>query len=166
MVRIYHLTRPPQSRLACSIIIYALFSPFSLHSPDHFTDHSEDHTEDQPKKGKKIPRSSKTICENASFAPGPVMLSGEQDSVSAAAHLASCLQLSGLAACKTLGAHACIQVFRRRPGCAHFFERASRASLALGAKDAGAGSERGKGEPGRAGHWNRKRPSGAGAFVL
>jgi len=53
MVRIYQPTRPPQSRLNCSIIIFALFPPFSLHSTDHFADHSEDHSEDQPKKGKK-----------------------------------------------------------------------------------------------------------------
>jgi len=73
------------------------------------------------------------MCENASCAPGLVIVAVEPDSVPAAAHLASYLQLPGLAACKTLDAHACIQAFRRR--CARFFERASRAGRALGAKD-------------------------------
>jgi len=58
--------------------------------------------------------SSKTICENASCAPGPVIVAGEPDSMPAAAYSASCLQLPSLAVCKTLGAHLCIQAFRRR----------------------------------------------------
>ena len=69
---------------------------------------------------------SQTICENASCAPGPVIVTGEPDSVPAAAHPASCLQLSSLAVCKMLGAHSCIQAFRRQ--CACFLnERAGRA---------------------------------------
>ena len=54
MLHIHQLICPPQSRLACSIIIFALFFPFSIHYLDHVADHSEDHSEDQPKKGKKI----------------------------------------------------------------------------------------------------------------
>jgi len=44
---------------------------------------------------------------------GPVMVAGEPGSAPAAAHSALCLQLLILAACKTLGAHARIQAFRR-----------------------------------------------------
>ena len=43
----------------------------------------------------------------------PVMVAGEPDSVSAAAHSALCLQIPSLVVCKTLGAHARIQAFRR-----------------------------------------------------
>ena len=96
------------------------------------------------------------------------MVAGEPDSMPAHAHLTLCLHLSSLAGRKTLGAHARIQAFRRQ--CARFFERASLVGWALGVKTGqigpGAGSERAKGEPGRAGRWERKRPSDACAFVF
>jgi len=44
---------------------------------------------------------------------GLVMVAGEPGSVPAAAHSVLCLQMPSLAVCKTLGAHARIQAFRR-----------------------------------------------------
>jgi len=44
---------------------------------------------------------------------GLVMVAGEAGSVPAAAHSALCLQMLSLTACKTLGARARIQAFRR-----------------------------------------------------
>jgi len=44
---------------------------------------------------------------------GPVMVAGKPGSVPADAHSALCLQMPSLAVCKTLGAHARIQAFRR-----------------------------------------------------
>ena len=44
---------------------------------------------------------------------GPVMVACEEGSVPAAAHSALCLQMLSLTACKTLGARARIQAFRR-----------------------------------------------------
>jgi len=44
---------------------------------------------------------------------GLVMVAGEPGSVPAAAHSVLCLQMPSLTVCKTLGAHARIQAFRR-----------------------------------------------------
>jgi len=70
---------------------------------------------------------------------GPVMVAGESGSVPAAAHPALYLQMPSLAACKTLGAHALIQAFRRLR--ARFLNE--RAGPGAGRKeDAGAGRMR------------------------